>query len=43
MAVFADLEVAPPDPARWHRDDPPFAWSLRLFEHLEQGKGSSPP
>jgi AcrR family transcriptional regulator len=38
MAVFADLEVGPPDPTTWSADDPPFAWTQQLFRHLENGK-----
>lgn len=38
LAIFRDLEEAPPDPATWARDDPPFAWTRQLFRHLASGR-----
>lgn len=38
LAILKDLEVAPPDPATWAHDDPPFAWTGQLFGHLASGR-----
>jgi AcrR family transcriptional regulator len=38
LEAFRDPGAPPPDMSRQRRGDPPFAWTLEMFRHIESGR-----